>query len=125
MNVIVVSKEEIEAPWRLECEYLQSLIAELERRKDTQIVEKVVEKEKIVMDNSRVEYLEGQLRSLQNEKDSLQSKYESQLRSANNEILQLKNELNLRSGSDGKLNQMEAEFMRIRNQLEEQIRTQR
>lgn len=115
MNVIVVSKEEIEAPWRLECEYLQSLIAELERRKDTQIVEKIVEKEKIVTDNSRVEYLEGQLRSLQNEKDSLQSKYESQLRAANNEILQLKNELNLRSGSDGKLSQMEAEFMRIRN----------
>jgi hypothetical protein len=34
MNVIVVSKEEIEAPWRLECEYLQSLIAELEKRKE-------------------------------------------------------------------------------------------
>lgn len=70
MNVIVVSKEEIEAPWRLECEYLQSLIAELEKRKEVQVVEKVVEK--VVTDNSRIESLESQLRQLRGENDSLQ-----------------------------------------------------
>jgi hypothetical protein len=34
MAIQVVSKEEIEAPWRAECEYLQQIIIELEKRKD-------------------------------------------------------------------------------------------
>ena len=32
MNLIVVSKEDIEAPWRSECEHLQSLIISLQNR---------------------------------------------------------------------------------------------
>lgn len=32
MQIVVVNREEIEAPWRLECEYLQSVITELESR---------------------------------------------------------------------------------------------
>jgi hypothetical protein len=31
--VQVISKEEIEAPWRRECEYLWTLIQELEKKK--------------------------------------------------------------------------------------------
>ncbi|CAD8088164.1 unnamed protein product [Paramecium sonneborni] len=65
MNVTEVSKEETEAPWRLEYEYLQSLIAELEKRKEVQIVEK------IVTDNSQIELLESQLRQLRTENNQL------------------------------------------------------
>ena len=59
MSVQVVTKEEIEAPWRQECEYLQSVISELEsKRTETKIVEKIVEKEKIVKDTEGMMQLE-------------------------------------------------------------------
>lgn len=119
MNVIVVSKEEIEAPWRLECEYLQSLITELEKRKDTQIVEKVVEK--VVTDNSRIDALEAQLRMAQGDRDQLQS----QLRSLQNENGQLKGELSLRSGNEGRYSQLESEYSNMKQSLEAQIRALR
>ncbi|CAD8054409.1 unnamed protein product [Paramecium primaurelia] len=48
----VVSREEIEAPWRDEVLYLQSLIAELEKKKEVQIVKE--------MDNTRVHELEDE-----------------------------------------------------------------
>ncbi|CAD8190997.1 unnamed protein product [Paramecium pentaurelia] len=46
----VVSREEIEAPWRDEVLYLQSLIAELEKKKTVEVVKE--------MDNTRVYELE-------------------------------------------------------------------
>ncbi|CAD8072350.1 unnamed protein product [Paramecium sonneborni] len=110
MNVIVVSKEEIEAPWRLECEYLQSLIAELEKRKEVQIVEKVVEKDKIVVDNSKVELLEAQLRQLRSENDSLQMQLQS-----------MRGEIQLRSSQSEDLASKEREFFNIRLKFESQI----
>ena len=43
MNVIVVTKEEIEAPWRSECEFLQSIIQELESNSKVEVVKEYVE----------------------------------------------------------------------------------
>ncbi|CAK79809.1 unnamed protein product (macronuclear) [Paramecium tetraurelia] len=106
MNVIVVSKEEIEAPWRLECEYLQSLIAELEKRKEVQ----VVEKEKIVVDNSKVDFLEAQLRQLRSENDSLQMQLQS-----------MRGEIQLRGSQADDLAAKEREFFNLRLKFESQI----
>ncbi|CAD8161094.1 unnamed protein product [Paramecium octaurelia] len=111
MNVIVVSKEEIEAPWRLECEYLQSLIAELEKRKEVQVVEKIVEKEKIVTDNSKVELLESQLRQLRAENDQLTLQLQS-----------MRGEIQLRSSQTEDLAAKEREFYNLRIKFEQQIR---
>lgn len=52
MNVIVVSKEEIEAPWRSECEYLQSIILELENRTTKTEVVKEYVKEYVNVENT-------------------------------------------------------------------------
>jgi len=41
-----VSRDEIEAPWREECLYLQSVVEELEKKKEVQVVKEV--------DNTRV-----------------------------------------------------------------------
>ncbi|CAK64110.1 unnamed protein product (macronuclear) [Paramecium tetraurelia] len=110
MNVIVVSKEEIEAPWRLECEYLQSVIAELEKRKEVQVVEKVVEKEKVVVDNSQVQFLESQLRQLRSENDQLQLQLQS-----------MRGEIQLRSSQTEDLAAKEREFYNLRIKFESQI----
>ncbi|CAD8149257.1 unnamed protein product [Paramecium octaurelia] len=111
MNVIVVSKEEIEAPWRLECEYLQSVIAELEKRKEVQVVEKVVEKEKVVVDNSQVQFLESQLRQLRSENDQLQLQLQS-----------MRGEIQLRSSQTEDLAAKEREFFNLRLRFESQIK---
>jgi hypothetical protein len=57
MNIIVVSKEELEAPWRLECQYLQSLVTELEKKLENSNTKQIIEK--TVVDNTRVELLES------------------------------------------------------------------
>jgi hypothetical protein len=55
MNVIVVTKEEIEAPWRQECEYLQTIIQELEQNSKVEVVKEYVENtEKVtILENER------------------------------------------------------------------------
>jgi hypothetical protein len=45
MNVVVVSKEDIEAPWRAECEYLQLLIVEMEKNKVVEVKKEFIEVE--------------------------------------------------------------------------------
>ena len=54
MNIVVVSKEDIEAPWRAECEFLQSVIAELELKKGGQVQVQVVKE--MVKDTEQVEW---------------------------------------------------------------------
>lgn len=60
MNVIVVSKEEIEAPWRAECEYLQSVIQELELHTKVEVVKEVVKEYVQVENTEKITLLEGE-----------------------------------------------------------------
>ncbi|CAD8047305.1 unnamed protein product [Paramecium sonneborni] len=119
MNIVVVSKEEIETPWRLECEYLQSIIADLERRKEAKVIEKVVVEK--VTDNTRVEQLEQQLRNLRQENEQVKSQmmqmrinYEQQLES-------MRGDITLHSANAADSASMQAEFFAMRTQLEDQI----
>ncbi|CAD8054506.1 unnamed protein product [Paramecium sonneborni] len=119
MNIVVVSKEEIETPWRLECEYLQSIIADLERRKEAKVVEKEVVK--VVTDNTRIEQLEAQLLQLRRENDQVKNQmmqmrnnYESQLES-------LRGDITLHSANAADSASLQAEFFAMRTQLEDQI----
>ncbi|KAM3131377.1 hypothetical protein pb186bvf_016559 [Paramecium bursaria] len=120
MNVFVVSKEEIEAPWRLECEYLQSIINELQNSRE-QVVEKERIVEKIVRDDSKILELESRL-------TTTSSSYESQLSSLRNELQQLKFENgSLKSQLSGgniyesRYNQLDLEFKKSKNSYEDQL----
>ncbi|CAD8140073.1 unnamed protein product [Paramecium octaurelia] len=119
MNLVVVSKEEIETPWRLECEYLQSIIADLERRKEGKVVEKVVVEK--VTDNTRVEQLESQLRSLRQENENLKSQMMQMRNNYESQIQSLRGDISLHSANAADANSMQAEFFALRTQLEDQI----
>ena len=41
VSVVIVSREEIEQPWREECLYLQSVIKELEKKKEIKVVKEI------------------------------------------------------------------------------------
>ncbi|CAD8101216.1 unnamed protein product [Paramecium sonneborni] len=119
MNIIVVSKEEIEMPWRLECEYLQSIITELQnsqqQSKSVQIVEK------IITDNSRVELLEAQVKELRRQNESLQYELHSSKLNYEKEIQNINGTFQLRSAQVENIAQKENEFYLIRMELEEKI----
>ncbi|CAD8044197.1 unnamed protein product [Paramecium primaurelia] len=119
MNIVVVSKEEIETPWRLECEYLQSIIADLERRKEAKIVEKVVIEK--VTDNTQVEQLESQLRSLRQENEYLKSQMIQMKNNYESQLENLRGDISLHSANAADANSMQAEFFAMRTQLEDQI----
>ncbi|CAD8135085.1 unnamed protein product [Paramecium pentaurelia] len=128
MQIVVVNREEIEAPWRLECEYLQSVITELESRQlETKIVEKVIEKEKIVKDTESITQLENELNRLRlsNQQDvsdlrrqisELQmqnANLNSQLKQKDQELLLIKTSS---SSSESRYKQLETELQNWKNQ---------
>ncbi|CAD8136112.1 unnamed protein product [Paramecium octaurelia] len=119
MNIVVVSKEEIETPWRLECEYLQSIIADLERRKEAKVVEKEVVK--VVTDNTRIEQLETQLLQLRRENDQLKNQMMQMRNSYEQQLDSLRGSVNLHSANAADAASLQAEFYAMRTQLEDQI----
>ncbi|CAK72827.1 unnamed protein product (macronuclear) [Paramecium tetraurelia] len=119
MNIVVVSKEEIETPWRLECEYLQSIIADLERRKEAKVVEKEVVK--VVTDNTRIEQLEAQLLQLRRENDQLKNQMMQMRNSYEQQLDSLRGDVNLHSANAADSASLQAEFYAMRTQLEDQI----
>ncbi|CAD8148427.1 unnamed protein product [Paramecium pentaurelia] len=68
VSVVIVSREEIEQPWREECLYLQSVIKELEKKKEIKVVKEI--------DYARIKELEEENHHLQLE---LQQAQESTL----------------------------------------------
>ncbi|CAD8083993.1 unnamed protein product [Paramecium primaurelia] len=118
MNIIVVSKEEIEMPWRLECEYLQSLITELQNKQQSKSVQIV---EKTITDNSRVELLESQLKELRRQNESLQYELHTSKINYEKELQRINGTFELRSVQVEDIAQKESEFYLIRIKLEDQI----
>ncbi|CAK87433.1 unnamed protein product (macronuclear) [Paramecium tetraurelia] len=118
MNIIVVSKEEIEMPWRLECEYLQSLITELQNKQQGKSVQIV---EKTITDNSRVELLESQLKELRRQNESLQYELHTSKINYEKELQRINSTFELRSAQVEDISQKESEFYLIRIKLEDQI----
>ena len=57
MNIIVVSKEEIEAPWRAECKYLQSVILQLETNTKVEVVKEYIKEYVNVENTDRVKHI--------------------------------------------------------------------
>ncbi|CAD8132290.1 unnamed protein product [Paramecium pentaurelia] len=119
MNIVVVSKEEIETPWRLECEYLQSIIADLERRKEAKVVEKEVVK--VVTDNTRIEQLESQLQQLRRENDQLKNQMMQMRNNYEQQLDSLRGDITLHSANAADAASLQAEFFAMRTQLEDQI----
>ncbi|CAK60455.1 unnamed protein product (macronuclear) [Paramecium tetraurelia] len=119
MNIVVVSKEEIETPWRLECEYLQSIIGDLERRKEAKVVEKEVVK--VVTDNTRIESLEAQLLQLRRENDQLKNQMIQMRSSYEQQLDSLRGDITLHSSNAADAASLQAEFFAMRTQLEDQI----